>query len=283
MPNLQQVVTKPTHKHKILDVLFLNNYRDYDVPEISSEVLADNMNTHKKSDHLVPIVRPLKGKPSGKRNIYKVIKYRPLPESSVRGFVSEFLKQDWNFMSTENPTKQVDLVHKYLNEKVDKFFPEKCVKISNKDKPFITSELKVIDRKSEKYKSLNKELKNKHKKAASEYLKKNVSQLKNSNPGKAAATLNRYAVNQCEYDEDKNFTLTSHAEENLSDEEQLERIANFFASIASEFPRLKPDELPSDIRDKLNNINQEQIPTISSKFAYKISKSIKKKKEFCTR
>ena len=67
---------------------------------------------------------------------------------------------------------------------------------SNKDKNFITSELKSLDRKkkrewkkrgkSDKYLRLRAEFKDKYKKAASTHLKKYVSDLKSEKPGRAA-------------------------------------------------------------------------------------------------
>ena len=245
LPTFKQVVRQPTYKTKILDILLLNNSKHYDAPEVSREVLPDNPVTHKPSDHRVPVVRPAKGTPKGQRNVYKEVKYRPLPESAVRGFVSGMLKQEWDFVKDKSPTEQVNLVHDLLGAKVEDFFPEKIVKLSSEDKPFITKELKSLDRKrkrewkkngkSERYKLLNKEFKEKFKKASSEFLKKNVSELKHSNPGKAARTLKRFAANPCDTEEDNFITLSSHSEDNLSDEQQLERIANYFVSIASEF------------------------------------------------
>ena len=72
----------------VLDIIFMNCSKEYDAPVITREVLPDNPNTHKPSDHLVPLARPKKGKSTRKRNSYKEISYRPLPDSSVRAFVT---------------------------------------------------------------------------------------------------------------------------------------------------------------------------------------------------
>ena len=192
-------------------------------------------------------------------------------------------------MKKKPSSEQVDLVHDLFKRKVEDYFPEKIVKISNKDKPFITKELKTLDRKrkrewkkkgkSEKYKQLNKEFKEKFLKASSEYLKKNVSELKSSNPGKAARILKTYAANPCETEEDNYVTLTSHIEENLSDEEQLDRISDYFVSIASEFPKLKYEDLSEEVKNKLNSIKQSEIPSVSSQLVYSEMKNIHKEEE----
>ena len=132
------------------------------------------------------------------------------------------------------------------------------VKVSSKDKPFITNELKQLDRKkkrewkrngkSPRYKNLVKEFKEKYKCAASNFLKKNVSEMKKSKPGKAYSTLKRLGKNPGCEDEDNYFTLTSHAQLNLSVDEQLERISEYFLSIADEFPELIVDDLSPTVK-----------------------------------
>ena len=82
-----------------------------------------------------------------------------------------------------------------------KIFPFKKVKISTDDKPFITAELKKLDRKlkriysksgkTDRYDSLKKNYDLKYKKAARKYIDKNVADLKYENPGKAYSTLKR--------------------------------------------------------------------------------------------
>ena len=72
--------------------------------------------------------------------------------------------------------------------------------------------------------------------------------------------------------------LLSHSEENLTDKEQLERISNYFASIANEFPKLKEEDLSEEVKHKLNNIEHNEINSISSQFVYNVMRQIKKKK-----
>ena len=67
-------------------------------------------------------------------------------------------------------------------EKLDKYCPEKIVKIGSQDKAWVTKELKTIHRRrqreylkrgqSEKYKTLKKEFEQKYKLAAEQYLVK---------------------------------------------------------------------------------------------------------------
>ena len=75
--------------------------------------------------------------------------------------------------------------------KLNEIFPTKEVRISNKDKKWIDSELKKLDRskkreyakrgRSDKYNELNKQFDLKYKKAANNFLEKNVRSLKRKN------------------------------------------------------------------------------------------------------
>ena len=75
------------------------------------------------------------------------------------------------------------------------------MRISSQDKPFITAELKKLDRqkssvytkrgKTDKYKQLERQFKEKYKSAAKKYLNKNMDSLKNTNPGQAFSNLKK--------------------------------------------------------------------------------------------
>ena len=98
-------------------------------------------------------------------------------------------------------------LEKLVNEKLDSIFPLKSVKVNpNIDKPFITAELKKLNRqlkreyrknqKSEKYRRLKNSYDEKFKKAAEAYLDKNVRSLKEEDPGKAYQSLKKLGHSQ---------------------------------------------------------------------------------------
>ena len=84
---------------------------------------------------------------------------------------------------------------------MEELFPEKRIRVSNKDKIFITSELKILSKRkkrewrkngrSEKYLKLKEEFTLKYKKASGDHIRKCVTDLRTENPGKAAATHRR--------------------------------------------------------------------------------------------
>ena len=172
------------------------------------------------------------------------------------------------------------------------FFQKKSVKISKHyDKPFITAELKKLDRrvkreyqknqKSKKYLELKKSFNEKFETAANSYLEKNVRSLKEDDPGKAYKSLKKMASQPGDCSEESSFTLLSHLDENLTDQESIERIANYFSKISQEFPPLNVTLLPDEIKEKvLTPPNPTELPQLSDLDVYeKIRKSKKPKSQ----
>ena len=102
------------------------------------------------------------------------MKYRPLPESSLRQFGEWIVTEKWESLKGDiSPTEQAALFEKLLMTKLDQFCPEKSMKFSSQDKAWINSELKTISRqkrreynkkgKTNKYLKLEKLFKEKYK------------------------------------------------------------------------------------------------------------------------
>ena len=186
------------------------------------------------------------------------------------------------------PTEQVNAMESRFIENLDKYLPQKKLKISSHEKPWINFELKYLDRRkkreyakhgrSEKFLTLKKKYNKKFEEAAKRYMTKNVSELKISNPGKAYQILKRMGAPPGESEQEGSFTLQNHTDENLSTEESIERIANFFAEISQEYPPLDCNLLPDRVREKLNSesVDQNQTPQLSESEVCKEIKSSKK-------
>ena len=194
IPKLKQIVTKPTYKSKILDVLMTNLHSAYSVPVIAPPVQPDHPGRGVPSDHRIVIATPHTLCTVPRHREYVTRSYRPLPDSGIREFGQWICSEGWgDLLDTENPTEQVHKIEDIFNSKLDKFLPKKTVRMSkNFDKPYITQELKKLDRKlkreyrkhhkSEKYLSLKKAFDEKFKKAAQAYIDKNVRSLKEDDP-----------------------------------------------------------------------------------------------------
>ena len=105
-----------------------------------------------------------------------------------------------------------------------------------------------------------------------------MSELKTSNPGKAFQILKRMGAPPGESENEGSFTLQNHIDENISTEESIERIADFFAQISQEYPPLDCDQLPNRVKEKLNSESSEQndTPQLSEK---EVSMQIKSSKK----
>ena len=197
--------------------------------------------------------------------------------------------EQWDAVPKDgSTTAQVSAYEKIVEEKVEKLFPEKTIRITNKDKDFITAELKTLDRKKKRewskkgrsalYIQLRKEFRQKYKLAASAHLKKCVSDMKIEHPGKAAATLKRMGAQPGDCLEGNTFTLLNHIRENLTVEQQLERLSNYFVAVSQEFPPLELDQLSDRTRQKLSDIRVEDIPKVQEHEIFLILDRCKKKK-----
>jgi hypothetical protein len=74
---------------------------------------------------------------------------RPLPDSGLREFGQWITGEDWTILEDDdNPTEQVLKFENLVQSKLNNIFPLKSVKISpNFDKPFMTHDLKKLQRK----------------------------------------------------------------------------------------------------------------------------------------
>ena len=129
--------------------------------------------------------------------------------------------------------------------------------------------------KSEKYVKLLSEFEQKFNKAMSDYMNKNISDIKNSNPSEAYGLLKRLGARPGDCDEMNNFSLPSHA--NLSPLQSAERIADHFSQISQEYPPLNRDTLPDRVKAKISR-SDENLPEISEYEVYEKIRGAKKPK-----
>ena len=98
-------------------------------------------------------------------------------------------------MKKNDPSDQVRNMESKLMEYLESCLPQKKLKLSSFEKPWISYELKYLDRRkkreyskngrSEKFLFLKAKFDKKYKEAARRYINKNVSELKITNPSKA--------------------------------------------------------------------------------------------------
>ena len=91
-----------------------------------------------------------------------------MPESSIRKFGEWIVSEGWEGLRGDlTPSQQTKVFEDKIQEMLNKFCPEKTVRISSQEKPCVTGELKAIARlksreynkrgKTERYKDLAKQ------------------------------------------------------------------------------------------------------------------------------
>ena len=210
-----------------------------------------------------------------------------MPDSAVRLFGQWIINETFDCVETgDNTTNQAYKLQDLLQNKMNEYFPTKSVKVSQKDKKWINSELKKLDRakkrewckngKSNRYIKLKKEFDRKYKEASEKYLDKNVRELKDSDPGRAYATLKKMGAQPGDNLDDCSFSIVEHLESNLTNKQSVEKIAEHFSKISNEYPALNVSNLSPTVQDKLKQASKSDLPFISR---YKVQNMIKKAKK----
>ena len=265
----------------------MNTFKYYNSPIIAPPIKPDDPDSGKPSDHSVPVCIPHTDRYSRPVRTYRLQKYRPLPDSSLAMFGDWIMGEEWDSISESlSPTEQVAKFEEVTQEKLNLFCPEKTIKMNSQDKVWITSELKKIHRlksreyikrgKSEKYKALYKQFDTKFKLEAEKYMRKNIDELKETDPGHAYRILKKMGAQPGDCSETNSFSLPNHEAEGLSAEQSAERIAQHFAEISQQFPPLSLSLLPDRVKTKLKN--KSRPPVIEDYEVYNMIKSAKKPK-----
>ena len=142
----------------------------------------------------------------------------------MQKYAQWIIQEGWKeILEEENADLQTKKFTKTIMDKVEEIFPRKTIKTSNHDKPFITAELKNLDRKkkriyrrqgkSESYLHVKSFFDKKYKEEAKKFLKKDVDDLKRNNPSKAYATTKKLGASVGEENDKSSFSIQSHVEE----------------------------------------------------------------------
>ena len=125
-----------------------------------------------------------------------------------------------------------------------------------------------------KYLSLKRKFDDLYKYEAKKYLTKTVNELKFSNPGKMYSILKRLGSKPSESESNGSFSLPLHLEKNLSNNQSAEIIAEHFAAISQEFSPLIINDLPDQVKAKLQS--RDQPPKVTEHEAFQQIKAAKK-------
>ena len=163
----------------------------------------DDDQSGEPSDHLIIIMKPISGSENVvKRSKHKIIKYRPFPDSGIRQMGQWIQSQSWQeIYDLSSPNEKAETFEKMILKKVNLFFPEKSIKVSSNDEPWVDNQLLKIDRqrkreynkrkRSKHWKELDQAFKERAKTLKEKYYENRVEDLKTSNPGQWYSKIKR--------------------------------------------------------------------------------------------
>ena len=181
----------------------------------------------------------------------KIIKSRPIPESQVYKFEKEIAEfQFGEKLENLSVDEQTKIFHNFLRSNLDKFFPEKCVKMSSLDQKWMSPELKNLHRKmqreyyhskkSPKFKELKSKFKQLKRKSVKKFYSDFISELKTTNPGKWYQMAKKLGTGN----QTNNGDVLVDEISELNNYEAAQKIGEHFATISNEYQPIDNSQLP---------------------------------------
>ena len=252
VPVLKQIVDKPTHNNRILDVIITDMKELYYPPFVKPPLENDDDLQGQASDHKVVILIPNSLNINNNLPEKRRICTRPLPQSGMQEFGRFITAHNWSEVLLENDLNRKTITfHKTIREKYETIFPEKILGISSLDKPWMTPQLKNVHRRMKREYWKNK------KSEKWKTLKKLFSKMKKSQSTKMFSDLMETAkkegtakwFNICKkvgFINDKNLGgIKVECLEGIPEVEAADRVATHFASISQGYQPLECTELPA--------------------------------------
>ena len=271
--NLVQVVRQPTRidpvtgSESILDPIIMTLSQFYQEPLVLDPLDPDPDKNGKKSDHRIVLMKPINVINNKSARYTKIIKVRQITQSGIEKMRSWMMDETWDQVySSESSHDKASVFQNMLLKKYDMFFPEKNRKINSDDAPWMTQKLKKMDRKrkriyrkerrSEKWKMLDKNFKKEVKSSKEIFYKNMIADLRRKNPSQWYSSLKRISG----FDQKSEKIVISEIN-HKTDQEQVEVIADFFSSIPNEYEPLKKDDIqvPYFSADQLLQFHPSQV------------------------
>ena len=269
-PKFTQIVKDYTRLSPpaILDPIIMTLAHLYQKPVCLDPLDADNPLRGKASDHRIPVAKPITVIENKSARQGRVITFRPLTDGGYEKFRSWIAEENWSDVYTaETAHQKASKFQELLCSKVEQYFPEKTCKVNSDDQPWITFKLKKLDRKrkrvyrkerrSKRWKEIDSNFKEEVKIAKKNFYKNSIEDLKKKNPGQWYQCLKKLSS----YDQLKNELPQCEEISHLPDEEQVELIADRFASIQNEYDAIKPEEIdvPEFSLDQVPQFRPSQV------------------------
>ena len=261
-PTLHQIVTKPTYKNSVLEVIVTDLGHLYHEPIIRPPVDPDDHNDGVPSDHRIALAFPNTNpsKPAKRDTIFKYV--RPFDIEHKIKFAAWIQHEDWGILSEANSaTEMVDKFLTLTHNKLDEICPQKSTKITKFDHEITSAAIKQLSRKknreysknrnSTKYKKLKKDLKLRIKIEGEKLLEKQFTKL--SEKGNSWLRFAKKISARPGDEISDSFVLPNHLDRNLTAEQSAEEICSYFSAISQEYSPLDVNSLPGRVQIKLRN------------------------------
>ena len=240
-PRFQQIVKDWTRMDPpaLLDPILTTMSSLYQVPECLEPLDADPEKGGKKADHRVVIARAINILNNKSGRTTKKITVRPLTQPGIQKMKNWFIDQTWEQVyQLDSAHEKAAKFQEMLLHALEDIFPQKVRKVNSDDQPWISHKLKLLDRKrkrvyhkerrSIKWKKLNKLFKNEVKSAKAQFYKTAVADLRQKKPSQWYSCLKKITSHD-QKNQQVNIDEISH----LTDQEQAEIIAENVSSIPS--------------------------------------------------
>ena len=269
-PKFTQIVTDYTRLSPpaILDPIIMTLSHLYQTPVCLDPLDADNPSKGTASDHRIPVAKPINVLENKCTRTGRTVTFRPLTKAGFEKFQSWIIDENWSeIYTTESADQKASKLQEMLYSKVELFFPEKSYKLNSDDQPWITYQLKKLDRKrkriyrkerrSKYWKKIDSEFREEVKSAKQKFYRDSIQDLKSKKPGQWFQCLKKLSS----YDQVKNEVPQCEEISHLPDEQQVELIAERFASIQNEYEAINPEkiDIPEFTRDQIPQFRPSQV------------------------
>ena len=254
-PQLRQLVHYPTHSTQVLDLLITDMHVLYHPPFPESALLPDDPVNAAPSDHVGNILVPRSVPGINSRKMYSTISVRPMKQAQIEAIGRILVSEPWDILAPfHSPDDKLDTFTSSLFALIDEVAPVKEVKIASDDPPWMNCRIKTLirrrnrefdkNRKSEKWKKLEKKVKQMSKSSKLNFAENFGSNLKDTDPRNWMKMMKKLGRASHELEND-----TWHFENEMKSDQQLtNEIATFFAGISGTFHPLDRALFPNIVQ-----------------------------------
>ena len=149
-PQLKQVVNVITRHNPdaMLDPIFTTLSKFYQSPVAKPPLDNDPNNNGKPSDHNIIVMNPINNTLNAPARKTKIVTFRPLPQQKIQEMGIWITQQSWEeIYDAETAHDKATILQHKLKTALDNYLPEKSIKITSDDQPWINNQIKQIDRK----------------------------------------------------------------------------------------------------------------------------------------